>query len=521
MSLFPLDGGAPPAAVGRFVSVPALVRALRRRWRLWATGAVLAAIAAVAFSLASPPEHTATTILLLQHPTGTNEARAMLTDARLVESRSVAQAAIDSLGLRLSARRMVDSYRPTILSDDLLQIRATAPSDREAVRRAEAVANAFLAFRRDEILRQSAVALENLEERQRALNTELLEVNEGINARTGVRDEESLRALGDLMVRRFTLNDKLGGVRQRIEAATFDTDSIIEKTRVVDPAGADTRQPVRAAAVNVMAGVILGLLLTTGLIVLQEATSDRPRRREDVAAAMGAPVAQVDLRALRGPLRLQRRRFRRLLAEPPPDVTRAAGHLRLALDEAVPTGALVVVSVASDGAAALALAATAARLTRDGRSVLIADLTRRNVLARLTKVRPDAADRLPLVGGTSALWVNIPPDEMPELDGAKRSDVHRELASRVDLVLALATIDPAIGAQHLREVATSAVVVATAGRSSETALRSVAQTLAAAGIQVHSTILAAADGDDDSVGLLDDRFSARSLPVRPRVGASL
>jgi capsular polysaccharide biosynthesis protein len=516
----PFVDGSSPAAVGRFVSVPALVRALRRRWRLWTAGAVLAAVAAVGFSLASPPEHTATTILLLQHPSGSNEARAMLTDARLLESRTVAQAAIDSLGLRLSAREMVEQYRPTILSDDLLQIKVTAPSDAEAVRRAEAVADAFLAFRRDEIQRQSAVALENLEERQTELNAELVTVNEGITARTGQRNDEALRVLGDLLVRRASLNDKLGGVRQRIEAATFDTDSIIEKTRVVDPAGPDRRQPVKAAAVNLVAGVILGLLLTMGLIVLQEATSDRLRRREDVAVAMGVPVAPVDLRAVRGPLWLQRRRFARLLANPTPDVIRTAGHLRQVLEQAAPPKALVVVSADSDGAAALALAATALRLTREERSVLVVDLTRRNVLARLTREQPEAADRLPLVGNASALWVSIPPDQAPELDRVQMSDVHRELASRVDVVLALATIDPAIGAQHLCDVASNAVIVATAGRTSETGLRSIAHMLQAAGIWAHSTILVGADGDDDSVGLAAG-LPIPGSPVMPRVGASL
>lgn len=516
---YTLDGGGSPAAVGRFVSVPALVRTLRRRWRLWALGAILGASAALAFSVASPPEHVATTILLLRHPSGGNGARAMVTDARLVESRTVAQAAIDSLGLSSSARKMVDSYRPTILSDDLLQIKVTGSDDADAVRRAEAVASAFLIFRENEIRRQSAIALENLEERQRELNAELITVTEGINARTGVRDDEALRALGDLLVRRASLNDKLGGVNQRIQAAAFDTDSIIQQTKVVDPPGPDPRQPLKAAIVNVIAGVILGLLLTMGGIVLQAATSDRLRRREDVSIAVGAPIAPVDLRAVRGPLWLQRRRFRRWIGRSSPDLVRAAGHLRSAV-ETTSDKALVVVSIDSDATAALALAAATLRITREERTVLVVDLTRRNILARLTKVHPAEPDRLPLVGSASALWISVPPDETVELDGARRSDVHRELAAGVDVVLALATVDPAIGAHHLREVASTAVVVATAGRSSETGLRSIARMLESAGLHVHSTILVAPDRDDDSVGLPAGGSTFRT-PYSPRVGAGL
>lgn len=506
------DGGhQPPGAVGRIVAVTTLLAALRRRWRLWLSGAGLGILVAVAFSLAAPPPHTASTVLLLQHPSETDGARAMLTDARLVESRAVAQAAIESLGRAMTARQLTDQYEATVLSDVLLQIKVEGPSDGEAVRRAEAVATAFLAFRSAEIERQSAVALKNLEERQRALTTEVLEVTDQVNARTGPQGPEALRALGDLLVRRATVNETLGSVRQRIEVATFDTDSVIEKTRVVDPAGEEERSPVKVAGFNMVAGLVLGLLLSTGWIVVQEATSDHQRRRDDVAAALGAPVA-VSVDPLRGPRWARRRCFRKRLATPPPDVVRAVKHIREALEE-IGGGkrALVFVSVKSDDAAALVLAATTLGLMHDETSVLVVDLTRRSTLARLTKVRPDEPDWLPSVGSESALWVSFPSTQMPDLDEAGPA----ELADQVDVVLTLATIDPAVGAGHLIEVADSAIVVATAGRSSETTLGSVAQMIEAAGLRLHSTVLVGADGGDDSVGLLGLR-ATRQAAIVPR-----
>lgn len=162
---------------------------------------------------------------------------------------------------------------------------------------------------------------------------------------------------------------------------------------------------------------------------------------------------------------------------------------------------LVVVSVDSLGAAALGLASLAAQLIREGKSVLVVDLTRRTILARLTKLSAIEAERLPLIGETSALWATLPPIHADDPETLDRQRLYRELAAQADVVLALATIDLSEGAQHLAEVASTAVAVVTAGRSSATALRSVSQVIRSAGIDLHSAILVGADPHDESVGL--------------------
>lgn len=490
--------------------MPDLVVALRRRWRLWIAGAVVGAMAGMAFSAASPPPHRAAAILLLEQPGGSNKRQAMVTDAQLVESRVVAQAVIEDLGLDLSSRELVDQGQPRILSDDLLRIEVAGPNDREAVRRTEALARSFLAFRRNEIRRQSQVAIQNLEDRERQLSTEMVEVTAAINARAGVREEGEVRLVGDLLVRRASLNEKLGSVRQRIEASTFDTDSITEASRVVDPAVAESRSPLRVTVFNALAGLILALLLTGGFVILQEATTTRLRRREEIAAALGAPI-MAEMRRLRGRLWGQRRRFRKELAHPSPELVRTVTHICQCLERSS-TGklSLVLISVDSDNAAALALAATALRLLEDGKSVLLVDLTRRNVLGRLTKARPDGSDRLPLVGSAAPLWVNFPSHQLPQLDQIGPQDLHRELMARVDAVLGLASVHPAVGLSHLVSITGRGVVVATAGGSSATRLRSVPQLSEAAGIQLTSTILVGPDADDESVGLFGARISRRT-----------
>lgn len=512
----PTNGSRPAVAAGRLVSLPELAAALRRRRRVWLIGAALGAAAALAFSVLAPPLPTATTTLYLQHPSSSEKARVMLTEARLVESRAVAQSAIDRLKLDVAPRKLVKQYSAEILSDDLLEIRASGPTEQEAVRRVDAVAGSFLKFRRDEVERQTGVALENLDQRQVELTKELRATNDGI---TALATSKGGTELSDLLVRRDTVGRALDSVRQRIDSTTFDTDAIVQKSRVVDPAGPDEPSLLALLAVNLLAGTIFGLLLTVGWIVLVQATSDRTWRREDVAAAVGAPIA-AGLRPLRGPLWLQRRRFQQQLADPDPDVMRTADHLLAVVAQAdIGKPAVVLVSLESDGAAALALAATAVRLVELERSVLLVDLTHSNVLGRLTDVQPEEPDRLPLVGNSSALWVSFPPDQVPQMERAGGAGLFQELSAQVDVVLALATIDPAVGANHLPAVAGTAVVAATAGRSSPTGLRSVGQMIGTAGLHLHSTVFVGADAGDDSVGP-PTTSARRPVPDPPRVRVS-
>lgn len=487
------------------------------------SGAALGLLAGLAFSLASPPQHSATTILLLEHPIQSDKPRAMQTDAQLAKSRTVAQAAVQRLGLRMSPTELAAQYQSAALSQDLLQIRVSGPNDREAVRRAEAVAESFLAFRRDELRRQSDLSLESLEERERELNAELLAVENGIKTHTGTLTEAEQRELADLLVRQAGIGDKLTRVRQRIDVATFDTLSVNEKTRVIDPAGADARSPAKMGVLNSVAGLILGLLLTTGWITMQEVITDRPRRREGVARALGTSVA-VSMAPLRGPMWLQRRRFQSLLSRPTADVANVVEHVRRVLNQSRgERKSLVLVSVESDAAAALAAAATTVRLMHEGWTVLLVDLTPRNILARLTKARPQESDRLPLVGDSSALWVSFPPHQRPQLDQAHPLFMQGSGAdAQVDVVLALGTIDPAVGAANLVEVANTAIAIATAGRSSETRLRSVAQMSEAAELRVDSAILVGADPRDESVGLRGGRRTTIGGMASPpsRLGGS-
>jgi hypothetical protein len=75
--------------------------------------------------------------------------------------------------------------------------------------------------------------------------------------------------------------------------------------------------------------------------------------------------------------------------------------------------------------------------------------------------------------------------------------------SAADLLLTLATLDPAFGGDYLGTWATDAVAVVTAGESSVEKVYSVREMLRLAGTRLDSAVLLGADTSDESLGAVD------------------
>ncbi|HEV2070477.1 MAG TPA: Wzz/FepE/Etk N-terminal domain-containing protein, partial [Acidimicrobiales bacterium] len=502
-----------------FVTVPALVSALRRRWRLWAATSVAGVITALAFSLLSPPAYTATTTLLLRHPPNVNPSRAILTDAQLATTRALAQTTVETLDLPLDPEELISQYSVNVLSDELLSITVSGPTTKEAVRRGEALAEVFLDFRGDEVERDRKVAVDTLEARAETLTSELVTVNERINKfppGTDGNTDAAARGLGELLARRAAINEELGGLRSEIEAITRQADSVIDRSRVVDPATENDRSPVFALLANLAAGLVGGLSLGAGWVVVQEVAFQRVRRRADVAAALQAPVA-LTVGTLPGPLWIQRRRFRKQRGAPDGDVAKMVGHLRASLSSnGQRAPGLAVVSVDSNGPAALAVSLAAVELANEGKSVLVADLSSDSTLAALFGVSPTKASTLGHEA-PSTLTLTFPLRDSQDGLDQEPPELRVEGRDQHDVVLALATLHPDVGAHYVSNWATRAVAVVTCGRSTFTALRSASQLLRTAGIEIASAVLVAADPNDDTLGTAPT--SLASPPELPLVSA--
>ena len=510
-----------PVGAGPFATVTFLVAAVRDRWRLWAATATCGVLAAIGLSLLSPPPYTATTTLLLRHPSLADPTRAMQTDVELVKTRTVAQAAVGRLALRLSPKDLSSDVRVTPLTSDVLQLTVKGPTAGDAIRRADAMADAFLAFRRDEFERQSRAVVDALETRRRELTDELTVVNDEVTAFRGSDqgDDSAVRALGDLLVRRSSLSDQIAQLRQRIDQSLIDPASVVQKSRVLDRASADDRSPLTVLAANVAAGTVAGLAIGAGWVVVAAVLSDRVHQREDVVAGLSAPVA-VSVGPLRGSLRVQRRRFRRQLLRPQPDVSRVLRHLGrlLSSTDHVPPS-LVVASIASDPPAALLVASMGMECVNSGRNALIADFSGDRVLATLFAVPAEKTSALHPGQSGSTLWLTFPLLDFigGVTDGATELEL-QDLRRRADVVLVFAPLDQAVGAEHLAEWATTAVAVVTARRSRVTALRSASHMIRAAGLELSSVILVGADRRDQRASPLAESSgpAVEEPPVRRR-----
>jgi hypothetical protein len=250
-----------------------------------------------------------------------------------------------------------------------------------------------------------------------------------------------------------------------------------------------------------------------GIIVLRALLSDRLRRRDDVAHALGAPV-KLSVPAMRGWLpgrggRVSDRYLQRIVAYLRDDVPTGSSR----------TAALAVVPVDDPQVAAQAVVSLAESYAQQGRQVVVADLcsgapaamllgakgpgvhTASVGGARLLAAVPDPAEFAP-VGPLRPSSPQAQPGDAGELAGACAS---------ADLLLTLITLDPSVGGDHLATWAPEAIVMVTAGRSSWTKIHAVGEMVRLAGTRLVSAVLLGADRTDESLGVTPEPEAGRDV----------
>ena len=472
-----------PLERGPFVQVPVLLAALRRRWRVWTATTVAGVLGAVLLSSTYAPLYTGTATVLVGHPSGSDPARNVVTDVELARTQTVAARAADLLGLGTGgAAELLGSVRSAAVSAELVKIKVDGPTDADAVKRVDAMATAFVAFRREQVGAQWKAAEAALKHRQEELSAELASVESRLDVLGGADPAVSpnVKGMAELEARRLAVNSQIANLNQQLEAGSFDTEAVVARTEVVDAGRSLGRPFMQSTGVNVVAGFILGLAAGAGWVIVCEITSDRPRRRGEISAALGVPVG----------LSVGRVRHWRMGGAP---VWRIAGRLSAVLDDTGDGQQLVVVAADRARPAAGAVAVLALELGRQGRQVLVSDESHAGVLA-------------PLLGAGDGR------NFLVTSNGARAGDP-RTLLKAADTVLTFATLDPAEGAHHLAGCGPAAVVVATAGRSTAVWLRSVADMVAGAGLELDSAVLVGADPRDGTVGLVLRRGRTSSVPA--------
>jgi capsular polysaccharide biosynthesis protein len=465
------------------VSLHSVLGAWRRARRLIAALAIAGIVVGLLFAFAVPHGRSATTSLLLQYPSGVDASQAVQTDLSLLETRAVASVAEKSLGLDEPAATFASSYHGTVLSNAVLEITARASSATEAVRRANALARAFLQFRKQTYNYQLNVVQNVLHGREQALETELAATNHEISAVDATPDQPpapGTPTLTDLLTQRTAQMNSIDQIESESESNVLATTTVVVGSHVIDAAAPVAISVRKTLLADVATGLVAALALALGGVTLVAVVSTRPVRRADIAAALEAPVLVSVGWLWRAPWHRTKR------DAGPDDMTLVVRHLVGLLKSATTEPpALVVVAVGRLGVAAAAVDALARRLAEDGFELTVVNETGRP-LARAT-TEPDSAA-----------------DDDPHRDG----------------VVVLASLAPARGAEHLREWASDAVVIVVSGRASTATLRSHATMIRSAGLKLRSVVVVGSDPHDDSLGAfmapVSDDFDTDRVPASRR-----
>lgn len=494
------DRAAGPAA--GLVSLGFLWAALRRTARRWCTLAVLGLVIGAGYYVVSPPAPAATTSILLADDPAQNPINEIQTDLALAQSLPVATAVVGQLGLPQTPESFLGSYSAVSTSPQVIVVRARGATSGEAVQIAQAIAQHFLAVR-------AAYQQTQYNLLQAQLNQELAAAQQQV-AETSPDTTKQTTALANLGAVQSYVTPTLAAAKTTLQTMT--------KSSVV----LNAAQPVKASRVKgileyAAAGLVVGLALGVGIIVIAAITSDKLRRRDDIAYAIGAPV-RLNVGLLRparrnaGPLRLA-------LALVPSrgargDMGRVVEHLQKVIlaGDRRPVGSdrgpvsLAVVPVDDTASAARTVVALAASVPSN-KQIVVADLAPGAPAARLLGVREPGLvkvdrDGAPLTVMTPAADDIAPVGPLPGPGQNLKPDAELVSACALaDIVISLVSLDPARGGDHLATWSTNVVAMVTAGRSTATRIRTVGEMIRLSGARLASVVVMDFDKADESLGV--------------------
>lgn len=478
------------------VSLHFLRRALRRRWRTWAGCALAGVLLGAAIALALPPRSAASVTLLLAHPDGADPTMAMNTDVSLLRTRTVAERVVEELDLGLPPDELQAAVTVTVETTTVLLLEVDGPDPAEAQRRTEAVAQTFLDFRTETMAVQTDARTDRYRIRVEALQGEARTLSAQYDVLSGSGPRGRAEA-AEVLTRRAQVDAQISELEQEIERTRIVAGAVAGASHVLDPTSTlDSRPLARGLALDTTAGLVVGLSVGAGWVLLGALLSQRVRRRDEIALALGTTVrcsvGRVPTRIHPGGVRSARRR--RALERV---VDCLAGTVTP--DEATATPARWAIGSAQDSAETTVVAAAlAVDRARDGRHVLVVDLTERGRVGRAVARLWTGPGARPVVlrpSGVPSRTVG----PVPGTDLVPSTVTEAEAAA--DLVLVVVDIDPAVGLDHVAVRAERLVVVVSAGGSTAERLRTTAELARAAGLELVEAALVGADPLDDSLGL--------------------
>ena len=493
---------------GHLANLGFMGAALRRRLKLWC-GLALAGLAlGVVLSMVIPVARSATTSILIGQPAGLTPGTAVADDQGLMQSRTVASAALRTLRLRQTPARFVTQYTTSTSTNQIFLVTVRASSAALAVREANALASAFVAFQAQLMQSQQQLVWNSLQAQVSQAQQALDALNSRINLLSSQPPSSTQRAeLARLTAQSSHDSAALTTLRQTViqnqASSQVATATVVRDTRVLDPAVAIPVSTRKRLLLYGGGGLMAGLVIGIAFVIIGALTSGRPRRRDDVARALGAPVRLSVSRSA-----LPSAREHSVAGHANPAIQRIVAHLQSMLSPGRDGPAtLAVVAVDDLHIPALCLISLAIAAAKQGSRVVLADLCDNSPAARLLGVA--GADVQTVTVEDVRLTVAVPEGDQVTIAGplggsARENAVPRPLAdacASADVLLTLVSLDPASGSDHLAGWAHRAVTIVTAGRSSAAHLYAVGEMIRLAGLRPASAVLLGADDTDESLGI--------------------
>jgi capsular polysaccharide biosynthesis protein len=500
-----------PDLTGGLVNLRFFSAALRRSAWVWCLTGVLGLLIGSALYVKYPPAYHATAMVLLGENPAQDPAIEVQNDQTMAESQAVAARVVQELKLPQSVASLQAAYSITVVTDSVLMLNVGAPSSADAMQRVSALADAFLTYRAQYAQTQEQDLFAQLDQQYNAAEQSLkpLEAQVSQFPSTGLTPAQKAQ-FDSLETQEGQQKQIIQYVTASKSAAKTNTNAMVKGSFVLDAATALPRSHTKGVALYVAGGLFGGIAVGVAGVLIAALMSTRLRRRDDVAAAMGASV-----RLSVGPLRTRRLRLTlpRRAAKQRLDMRRVVAYLRRAVPgSSRGPASLAVVAVDDAQAAAQAVASLAVSYASEDKQVVVADLSSDADLARLLRVRDSGIHVVSQNGASFSLAVPergevapvgpVPFGASPAVP-ASADEALVTACSSADLLLILATLDPAFGGDYLGTWATSAVAVVTAGQSSAEKVHSVGEMIRLAGTRLDSVVLIGADKDDESLGIID------------------
>ena len=496
--LEPEEIGPPRSSAPTLVSLHFLRSALFRRLPVIILTGFLGLAGAGCYLALVPIAHRASAKLILAHDPDVDSIRGTATDLSLLTTRTVADQVISTLGLPVTPEQLLSALVIEQGDSDVMELTLSAPTSEEAVRRLRVLTSVYLKYRADQLSAQSEGVINGTNLRIAALQRQVSDLTARINRATASGEGDRL---SDLVSQRAQVAGQISTLQQTIQDTKLRMTSVVAASSVIDPAAAVPGGVRRRFALTLASGLIAATGLAVGLVLFLAITSDRLRRRADVAAALETSVSASTGRLAPLPRGLHRPPVLRSIdARRRTDRERFARAIMNALPEAGRAQWLAVACVDNSGDVRFGVAAAAVSLQQHGRTVYLTDLSEQGGLAAAVDRIASADGERPVVSRPGG---SLAGQGLQGSDGQDPPSAHDVVPTlrRSDVSLVLADVDPSIGADHLAPWAEEVLVAVTAGRSSAERVRTTGDLVRAAGMDVSGAVMVRHDRRDESSGV--------------------